>query len=283
LELAEDFGLRARQVQVLEEVNLGGDGDEELLGNDELLTGGRLDNEFDSGVCALGLDGPGAQEEAVGGAEFGLGASVETADIGGDEEASRKGLDEVETEDAHEFDQGNGQLVTKTGVVVVEGRDSSLESVLLGDLAQRLRKNLRHWVGKVEAVVEPWPLRNQGSVLLHGIRNLGLRVHPCVDRLAGLVVVRGRPEDCRSFGQGKGTVESLEVLLDKVLVVHDGNSIVDRGACLRVGICHGVSSKPVFGLNHDAGDLLVLEGEGSIGSRRTATNDGDILVNDIFG
>lgn len=54
-EFGEDGGFTVVEVEGLEVVQFGGDGDEELLGLDEFLALGSLDDEGDAGLSAIGV------------------------------------------------------------------------------------------------------------------------------------------------------------------------------------------------------------------------------------
>lgn len=185
---------------------------------------------------------------------------------GGCEEAGLECLEEIEVEDTDDLKKRDGERVTKTWVVGGHQGKGSLEAVLLSNLQQRLTKDVWHWVWHKQAGSQLRPLRNKLSIF-------------CKSRGDSLLVWRLRGDDllarCEVIHEracaievdgGERNVETPKVFPHKISVMEDDNTIIDWDTTLRVSVSLGVSSKVVADLNHNRGDIPVLERNGSIHS-----------------
>jgi len=286
-ELAEDLHLIAAGIEWGEVLGRGGNGHEDLLGLDETLALGGIDEDLDAAVDlahACGLADPGGKEYRVGGKQLGSECLEEHAVV--HHRAGLEALHSLQETERHGADLLDGRKledVTKGGGETEDGLHCICDVVLLDELAERHVEVLGDGVGEVEATLKLRVLCEDGAVLRQSNSQGGLvgrreALQHLTSPEVNLLGWAGRERACWAQSE----VEACEPLVHQRFVMVQLDSHVDGESSLEVHVGFGVTSKAVRALNNHDPLSHVLELDGRV-STHTSTSDNDnISVNNLL-
>ena len=281
-ELSEEGCFVGGEVEAVEVVELGRDGDEEFLGEDQSRARGCLDENFDPVAAAVGGDDVALQEDVR--AKFCeclfVDFAVVLASCG-----QEAGFEILQDAQAEVLEYVKRKLLQQMSESLLESEQESrgvFEAVLLHELPKRKQQIRRHRIREIKARFHIRILLQLSGVSRQSGRRISRRITS--DDFPGPEIhILGHLTRRRIQSDREWDVESGEIVLDDVDVVEGHDAVVDRFVGAGVGIGFTVSAQSVFGFDDDDALPGIRKTDGTIGTRRAAADNTDIAGDDVGG